>query len=68
MTQNQTASLYTLGDRGQTVDGAANDVRGRQVKDNNGDGVGKLADLLVDDQEDKVRFLLVEHGGFLGFG
>lgn len=28
-------------------------------------GVG---DLLVDDQEIKVRFLLVEHGGFLGFG
>jgi hypothetical protein len=27
-----------------------------------------VADLLVDDQENKVRFLLVEHGGFLGFG
>ena len=68
MTQNQNETLYTLGDRGQTVEGAANDVRGRQVKDNDGDGVGKIADLLVDDQEHKVRFLLVEHGGFLGFG
>lgn len=68
MTQNHQASLYVLGDRGQTVDGSANDVRGRQVKDNNGDGIGKVADLLVDDQEHKVRFLLVEHGGFLGFG
>jgi sporulation protein YlmC with PRC-barrel domain len=68
MTQNQNATLYTLGDRGQTVDGAAMDIRGRQVKDKNGEGVGKLADLLVDDQEHKVRFLLVEHGGFLGLG
>lgn len=68
MTKNQDATLYVLGDRGQTVDGSANDVRGREVKDRNGDGIGKVGDLLVDDQEDKVRFLLVEHGGFLGFG
>ena len=68
MAQNENATLYTLGDRGQTVDGSANDVRGRQVKDKNGEGIGKVADLLVDDRENKVRFLLVEHGGFLGFG
>jgi sporulation protein YlmC with PRC-barrel domain len=68
MTKNLTGTLYVLGDRGQTVDGSANDVRGRKVKDSNGDGIGKVADLLVDDQEGKVRFLLVEHGGFLGFG
>ena len=68
MTHNDNATLYVLGDRGQTVDGSANDVRGRQVKDKNGDGIGRVADLLVDDQEEKVRFLLVEHGGFLGFG
>jgi sporulation protein YlmC with PRC-barrel domain len=68
MTSNDNASLYTLGDRGQTVDGSANDIRGREVKDKNGTGIGKVADLLVDDRENKVRFLLVEHGGFLGFG
>jgi sporulation protein YlmC with PRC-barrel domain len=68
MTTNDEATLYTLGDRGQTVDGSANDVRGREVKDKNGDGIGKVADLLVDDREQKIRFLLVEHGGFLGFG
>src|SRR5664279_5938449 len=68
MATNDNATLYILGDRGQTVDGSANDVRGRQVKDKNGDGIGKVADLIVDDQEEKVRFLLVEHGGFLGFG
>ncbi len=68
MTTKRNASLYTLGDRGQTIDGSANDVRGRRVKDTNGEGIGKVADLLVDDQENEVRFLLVEHGGFLGFG
>lgn len=68
MTSNDNATLYTLGDRGQTVAGSANDIRGREVKDKDGAGIGKVADLLVDDREKKVRFLLVEHGGFLGFG
>ncbi len=68
MATKHNATLYVLGDRGQPVDGSVNDVRGREVKDKNGDGIGKVADLLVDDQENKVRFLLVEHGGFLGFG
>ncbi len=68
MTSNDNATLYTLGDRGQTVDGSDSDVRGREVKDKDGVGIGKVADLLVDDREDQVRFLVVEHGGFLGFG
>ncbi len=68
MTSNDNTTLYTLGDHGQTVDGSANDIRGREVKDIDGAGIGKVADLLVDDREEKVRFLLVEHGGFLGFG
>jgi sporulation protein YlmC with PRC-barrel domain len=68
MASNDTAALYALGDRGQTVDGSANDVRGLKVEDSNGDGIGKVADLLVDEGEGKVRFLVVEHGGFLGFG
>ncbi|MEO3935338.1 PRC-barrel domain-containing protein [Dermatophilaceae bacterium Soc4.6] len=62
------SALHTLGDRGETVDGSADDVRGREVKDKDGHGIGKVTDLLVDDREDKIRFLLVEHGGFLGFG
>ncbi len=68
MTANHTPALHTLGDRGQTVAEPANDVRGRHVKDQHGDGIGKVADLLVDDDQNMVRFLLVEHGGFLGFG
>lgn len=57
------SALHTLGDRGETVDGSADDVRGREVKDKDGHGIGKVTDLLVDDREDKIRFLLVEHGG-----
>ncbi len=38
------------------------------MKDKDGAGIGKVADLLVDDREQEVRFLLVEHHGFLGFG
>ena len=68
MTSTEKATLYTLGDRGQTIAGSANDVRGREVQDNEGVVIGKVEDLLIDDQENKVRFLLVEHGGFLGFG
>jgi sporulation protein YlmC with PRC-barrel domain len=67
MTSNDQATLYTLGDRGHTLRWV-NDVRGRRVTDKNGDGIGRVADLLVDEREDKIRFLLVEHGGFLGFG
>ncbi len=67
MTTNHPAALHTLGDRGQTVDEPANDVRGRYVKDQHGDGIGEVADLLADDEETKIRFLLVEHGGPLGF-
>lgn len=68
MTANDSAILYILGEHGQTVDGSTNDIRGRAVRDKDGNGIGKVADLLVDDQERKVRFLLVEHGGILGFG
>ncbi len=50
MTENHSATLYTLGDHGQTVDGSANGVRGRHVKDKDGEGIGKVADLLVDDR------------------
>lgn len=67
MARNDTSSLYELGDRGQTVDGSANDIRGLQVKDKNGEGIGKVTELLVDDRDREVRFLLVEHGGLLGF-
>jgi sporulation protein YlmC with PRC-barrel domain len=65
MTTPNTATLSKLSDTGKTVDGSANDIRGRKVKDKD---LGKVHDLLIDDSEGKVRFMLVEDGGFLGIG
>lgn len=44
------------------------DIRDRVVLDANGEEVGKVEDLLVDNSEKRVRFLRVESGGFLGIG
>jgi sporulation protein YlmC with PRC-barrel domain len=68
MTTQNNATLSKLSDTGKTVDDAANDIRGRKVKDKDGKDLGKVHDLLIDDDEGKVRFLLIEHGGFLGIG
>ncbi len=67
-TGDNIAALYTLGDRRETIDGTVNDVRGRIVRDADGTDIGIVTDLLVDDAEKKVRFLVVGHGGFLGVG
>lgn len=68
MTTQDNFTLSKLSDTGKTVSNAAADIRGRKVKDKDGKDLGKVDDLLIDDQERKVRFLRVEHGGFLGVG
>jgi len=68
VTTQSNATLSKLSDSGQTVAHSDEDVRGRKVKDKDGKDIGKVDDLLIDDQERKVRFLRVEHGGFLGLG
>lgn len=65
---SDSALLSLLGDSGQTVSSDDEDIRGRKVKDTNGKDIGHVDDLLIDEREHKVRFLLVEHGGFLGIG
>ena len=68
MTNANQATLMKLGDSDLTVADPAEDVRGRKVLDANGDEVGDVEDLMVDDREIKVRFLQVGTGGFLGIG
>lgn len=46
----------------------AEDVRDRTVVDVNGDDIGHVEDLMLDQDESKVRFLQVGAGGFLGIG
>jgi sporulation protein YlmC with PRC-barrel domain len=68
MPHHETATLSKLSASGQTIANADHDIRGRKVKDKAGNEIGTVDDLLIDDEERKVRFLRVEHGGFLGFG
>lgn len=68
MAQNTGASLLRLGESDRTITDPQADVRGRTVVDATGEDVGKVDDLLVDDDEFKVRMLRVKHGGVLGIG
>lgn len=68
MPEENTSTLIKLGSQGQTVADPSEDVRGRKVKDKDGADIGKVADLLIDTQDRKVRFLRVEHGGIFGLG
>jgi sporulation protein YlmC with PRC-barrel domain len=60
--------LVWLGETYRTVADADADVRGRTAFDDNGDEIGRVEDLLVDEEEDRVRFLRIGSGGFLGLG
>lgn len=62
------ARLVRLGDSGQMLSNAADDIRGSRVYDQDGEQIGTIDDLLVDEDEGKVRMLRIEEGGFLGFG
>ncbi|MDF9816685.1 PRC-barrel domain-containing protein [Streptomyces sp. SPB162] len=68
MTTDDTPILTKISDSQQSVSSPEEDVRGRRVTDAVGDDIGRVEDLLIDTSERKVRFLLVAHGGFLGFG
>ena len=68
MATRETGKLVRLSDTDQTVATGDEDVRGRDVKDRVGEDIGKIDDLLIDESENKVRFLVVASGGFLGIG
>jgi sporulation protein YlmC with PRC-barrel domain len=68
MAADETGKLVKLGDTDQTVARGDEDIRGRKVKDKNGEDLGEVDDLLVDVRENRVRFLEVASGGLLGLG
>ena len=68
MNDRSGARLTRLGDSGQMLSDPAEDVRGSRVIDQDGEEIGKIDDLLVDEEEGKVRMLRIEEGGFLGIG
>jgi sporulation protein YlmC with PRC-barrel domain len=61
-------TLTPLTDTDQMVADPAEDVRGRDVIDSDGEKIGSVADLLIDTVTRNVRFLRVDHGGLLGIG
>ncbi|WP_328474461.1 PRC-barrel domain-containing protein [Actinoplanes sp. NBC_00393] len=61
-------TLVELGDSGQMLADPDQDIRGRKVLDRDGNEIGKVDDLLIDQEEQKVRLLRVEHGGLFGIG
>jgi sporulation protein YlmC with PRC-barrel domain len=62
------AKLTKLKDSDLKLAGGAEDVRGRDVVDQQGKDIGKVNALFIDEDERKVRFLEVGAGGFLGIG
>lgn len=68
MSRERMTTLVKLGDSRQTIAPPEQDVRGRHVVDANGEELGRVDDLLIDGEERRVRFLVVERGGLLGIG
>jgi sporulation protein YlmC with PRC-barrel domain len=64
----ESGTLMRLGDSDQMLADPAQDIRGHKVIDRDGTEIGKVDDLLVDNEHQKVRMLRVEHGGLLGIG
>lgn len=62
------STLLKLSQMGETVADRDDDIRDLDVKDRDGDDLGKVTDLLVDQDENRVRFMEVASGGFLGIG
>lgn len=67
-TEKSKATLLRLSDTDLTLANRNEDIRGRDVRDVSEEELGEVDDLLIDDQEHKVRFLEVTSGGFLGLG
>jgi len=63
-----TAALRRLSDTELKIADPAEDIRDREVVDRDGEELGEVNDLLIDEQERRVRFLEVASGGFLGLG
>ncbi|MEV0902763.1 PRC-barrel domain-containing protein [Actinoplanes sp. NPDC049802] len=64
----ESGTLMRLGDSDRMLADPGQDIRGYKVVDRDGDEIGKVDDLLVDNEQQKVRMLRVEHGGLLGIG
>ena len=60
--------MVALGDSDLVLANEDDDVRGRRVLDPNGHRVGEVDEVVVDEEERRVRLLIVTSGGILGLG
>jgi sporulation protein YlmC with PRC-barrel domain len=61
-------TLVWLRDTDETIAGTDPDIRGRKVLTVTGEELGNVSGLLIDQNAQKVRFMEVASGGFLGLG
>jgi sporulation protein YlmC with PRC-barrel domain len=62
------AELTKLRDTALVLAQTHDDIRGRKVVDRNGNAIGTVADLFIDEEHKRVRMMQVRAGGFLGIG
>jgi sporulation protein YlmC with PRC-barrel domain len=65
---NDSAGLVRIDDTELTLARTEDDVRGATVTGSDGEEIGKVASLYVDEPDRRVRLLDVESGGLLGLG
>src|ERR671938_16859 len=63
-----TAALRRLSDTELKIADPAEDIRDRKVVDRDGEELGEVNDLLIDEHDRRVRFFQGASGGFLGLG
>jgi sporulation protein YlmC with PRC-barrel domain len=66
--RDATRSLIKLVDTGLTLADPGQDIRDRKVVDADGNDIGHVSALFVDEETRNVRMLEIAAGGFLGFG
>ena len=64
----KTRALVRLSEADKTLKNLDEDIRNRQIIGIDGDEIGKIDDLFIDQETAKVRFLVVGQGGVLGVG
>lgn len=68
MADEPAGTIVRLDDTALTVADPADEVRGKKAVDSNGEEIGDVDGLMIDESERRVRFLEVGSGGFLGLG
>ncbi|MGF2950073.1 PRC-barrel domain-containing protein [Microbacterium alcoholitolerans] len=68
MNAQDPGTLVKLSESAERISTTDEDIRGRRVLDRDGEEFGTIKDLLIDEDESRVRLVEVASGGFLGIG